>query len=505
MGGKGGLTRRELIELGILGSLAGGVGARPAAARARERKAGGSGPTRNIIFMVSDGMSWGVPSMAEPFARQVQGRGTAWHELLCTPGVVHGLFETHSLSSLVTDSAAASSAWATGSRVFNGALNLLPDGRRLVPIGALARDRGRRVGLVTTTRITHATPAGFAVVQANRDDEDLIAPQYLGEVDVLLGGGRKHFDAGARDDGHDLIAEFTGQGYTFWERREEVCGPARPEKVLGLFADSHIPYTIDHRNRGEISRRVPTLAEMTRAALEILQHADEGFLLQVEGGRVDHAAHANDAAALLWDQLAFDDAIRVVRAFVAEHPDTLVIVTSDHGNANPGLNGMGPDYRDSSACFERLAAATVSFELLVERFGDARKPSPVELKATFATDFGVTLGDDEAEAVAAAVGGQLPPELSAQHRNVVGVLGQVLGNHTGVGWTGVVHTQDMVITTSFGSGAERCAGVMHLTDAYAILTEVLGVTHRNPSMSPEEAQRYLARAAGAPAPRAHWA
>jgi Alkaline phosphatase len=81
--------------------------------------------------------------------------------------------------------------------------------------------------------------------------------------------------------------------------------------VLGLFYDSHVPYTVDHIHSDELKRTVPTLAEMTRKALEILGDAPNGFLLQVEGGRVDHAAHANDAAGIMWDQLAFDDAIEV--------------------------------------------------------------------------------------------------------------------------------------------------------------------------------------------------
>jgi alkaline phosphatase len=139
-----------------------------------------------------------------------------------------------------------------------------------------------------------------------------------------------------------------------------VVSGARPQKVLGLFYDSHLPYTIDHIHSDALKRTVPTLAEMTRKALEILGDAPNGFLLQVEGGRVDHAAHANDAASIMWDQLAFDDAVEVVYEFVAKRDDTLMIVTSDHGNANPGLNGMGRRVRgveqgDGACCSTRNA------------------------------------------------------------------------------------------------------------------------------------------------------
>lgn len=523
-----GITRRQALQTGGMLGLAGGLGligslpATAAAATARgnqlmprhhgiRRRAEvldlrpslpGERP-RNIIFMVSDGMSLGVPSMAEPFSHLVRGRGTHWHELLRAPEARQGFFDTASLSGLVTDSAAASTAWASGTRVLNGALNVLPDGRPLKPIGHLAHASGRRVGLVTTTRITHATPAGFATIQASRNDEDAIAPQFLAHVDVLMGGGRKHFDARLRGDDRDLIAEYEHAGYAFVDTRKRLLGSPRPQKLLGLFHDSHMPYTIDHRTQDTL-KSVPTLAEMTQVALDSLAASGDGFLLQVEGGRVDHAAHANDAAALLWDQLAFDDAIGVVRQFVAAHPDTLVIVTSDHGNANPGLNGMGAYYRDSSACFERLAAATMSYEWLHPHFASTSTVGEVHALLEQAT--GIDLSDDDAAVIHRAVSGDLPPELNKQHANAVGVMGQVLGNHTGVGWTGVTHTEDLMLISAFGPGAARFAGLLKNSDAYDVITGLWGIRHRNPAMSPTEAQSFQARnaqAVGSVAP--HWA
>src|SRR4029434_4694557 len=114
--------------------------------------------------------------------------------------------------------------------------------------------------------------------------------------------------------------------------------PAADARVLGLFWSDHLPYTIDRNREPAMQSRVPTLAEMTSSALQNLSHSPDGFLLQVEGGRVDHAAHDNDAASMLHDQLAFDDAIGVALEFAKEHGDTLVIITTDHGTGNPGLS-----------------------------------------------------------------------------------------------------------------------------------------------------------------------
>lgn len=491
--------------------------------------------------MVSDGMSQGVPSLAEFFSRTARSRGTRWYELLQrTEGVVHGLFETHALNSMVTDSAAASTAWASGTRVFNGALNVLPDGRKLTPVGHLAPQSGRRVGLVTTTTITHATPAGFAAIETNRDREDHIAPQYLDTVDVLLGGGRSFFDARQRGDKHDLIAEYVARGYTFWDSRAALLDGGQPQKVLGLFWPGHLPHTIDRklpdlpggqtssphdgvhddpaevtrgaggasllRRRADLAARVPTLAEMTQAALNILAGADTGFLLQVEGGRIDHAAHANDAGALLWEQLAFDDALEIVLRFAEQRSDTLVIVTSDHGNSNPGLNGMGSEYRESDTAFARLATATRSYEALAGSLvGDESQPTTLPADAVVEVTrsaFGFELSVAEVDVIRQAAAGRLPPELNCQHRNFVGVLGQVLGNHTGIGWTGVSHTEDLVLLTALGPGADRFAGLLKNTDAFERLTALMGIAHRNPQMSADDARTYLAAAPTESRP--HW-
>lgn len=129
--------------------------------------------------MVADGRSTGLPSLVEPFSRLLRGRGTHLAALARDAAAARGWCDTGSLRSLVTDSSAASSAWATGTQIMNGALNVLPDGRRLTPVGVLARQAGRRVGLVTATTITHATPAGFVAVQPRRDDEEAIAQQLM--------------------------------------------------------------------------------------------------------------------------------------------------------------------------------------------------------------------------------------------------------------------------------------------------------------------------------------
>lgn len=499
-----GLSRREWLGMGVAAAgLPAGLiwaaeqaAAEPTTPNAGRQRAGRHEHPKNIIFMVPDGMSTGVPSLAEPFSQLVRSKDTNWCELMRDPRTSRGLVEMGSLDSLVTDSAAASTSWSSGTRVFNGALNVLPDGTRLTPIAGLFRGAGRKVGLVTTTTMAHATPAGFATVHPDRNAYEEIAPQYLGVVDVLMGGGIEQFEQNLRSDNLDLIGTYRKAGYTIWNHRDQVLTGKHQGKVLGLFHQGHLPYTIDHINDAKLTARVPTLAEMSRTALDSLQGSPNGFLLQIEGGRVDHAAHANDAAAILWDQLAFDDAMGVVLDFQRNHPDTLLVIMSDHGNANPGLNGMGPRYSESTACFERIARAKASFEMMSPRLKALSRsggsPSVSEVIELLKANTGLELTRREADGVGQYVAGsERPFEMNKLHRNLVGMLGEALGNHNGIGWTGIAHTADLVISMAVGPGQQAFNQLLRNVDVHALLIGFAGVSHRNPHLSPKQAARYM--------------
>jgi alkaline phosphatase len=435
---------------------------------------------------MSDGMSMGIPTLAEPFSNMTRGRGTRWNSLRHDPDTAHGYLNTDSLNSLVTDSAAAASAWASGSRINNGSLNMLPDGTRLTPIGNLLHDSGRKMGMVVTDAITGGSPGGMAAVQADRGRAEHIAIDYLDVVDLLMGGGSSHFDPLTRSDHQDVIDLYQTRGYRVVRNRSQVTGTSEADKLLGLFADSKLPYTIDHMADENLRNTIPTLAEMTRYALKSLSGSSNGFFLFVEGARIDHAAHINDISAALWEQLAFDDAVGVTLDFAADQPDTLILITTDHGNANPGLNGMGSKYSESDECFSLVSRATGSFQTLRHRVRDHVQvgQSPQEAAGTAVKKLmKIDLEPAEASVIGQALThNTLPDELHVQQHNWVGVVSQVLGNHTGVGWTGVTHTADQVLLSAVGPGAEHFAGLHHHTDVYDILTDLLNIQHRNPKM-----------------------
>jgi alkaline phosphatase len=448
---------------------------------------------KNIILIVVDGMAIQVAGAWDHYSRQVHRRRSAWTEILERSDFVHGLNATRSLSSIVTDSAAASSAWGSGRRIYNGQLNIYPDGTKLASIAQLAQARGMKTGMASTARITHATPAGFAIQHPSRDAEDDIAALYLdGGFDVLLGGGSRHFSPAKRQDKRDLLADFRKAGYQTAQTRSESQALRPGAKALGLFWDSHLPYAVDWDQSAEMQAKVPTLAEMTRTAIRLLDNPS-GFALQVEAGRVDHAGHANDFAGILFDQREFEAAVVEAVRFAEEDGETLVIITADHATGGPSLNGLGEEYLDSNAAMDRWQGMKASFEVLQPLLSKAGGND--ELRDIVRDRLGFELTSAEGSAIAGILKGDFPARGSAFMSNATAALGMVLANHNAVGWTSTNHTSEHVLLSAFGPGAERLRGVTDNTEIFDAMTAALGIRHRNPIISPAEARRAAEKSA----------
>jgi len=404
-------------------------------------------------------MSQGVLSMTEEFSNQTRGTGTHWWKLLADSEATMGLMDTASSSSLVTDSAAASSAWSSGKRVPNGQINFDSNGKRLESIGETLEKKNVRLGLISTATITHATPAGFAASVIRRGQEDHIASQYLNRVDVILGGGSKFFDAKIRKDKRDLFGDFEKEKYDIVRSRDELL-KSKSKKILGTFTPGYIPYSLDRDQDADMQKTIPTLSEMSAAALSRFLQDDAPFLMQVEGARIDHAAHKNDIGAILNEQLAFDDAVGKMLSMTKGHDDILVVLTSDHGNANPGLNGTGAGYRKTNEHFARIAQIKGSAEWFLQQWGKTKTKSEAQMNQLMKATYGFKPSPQELEAVMDRTAGKKVTEWSNQLSNPVGLLGQIVGNVTGVGWTGICHTSDPTQLTAIGPGSEQFAGLV---------------------------------------------
>lgn len=322
------------------------------------------GRARNVILMISDGNGVGTNYATRLFMGQQAG-GYGDEFVLPPETLPHlALAKTYNVNAQTPDSAGTGTAMQTGVKTKAGVLGVdettvRGDCATLAPvksIGDLFAEQGRSVGYVSTARITHATPASGYAKSVDRNFEDdsalpagcnsqkdiaaqLVDRMKAGDVDLAMGGGRRHFfpkadgvrdgegKGGRRTDGVDLIAEAKAAGAQFaWD--DESFAALDLEKggpILGLFESSHMKF--EHDRTGE-----PSIAEMTAAAIRALSKNEQGFFLLVEAGRVDHANHAGNLHRVVTDGAAFMEAVATAAA-MTDPAETLLIVTADHEHA----------------------------------------------------------------------------------------------------------------------------------------------------------------------------
>jgi len=457
-------SRRQFLKVS---GLAGAASLLPGCAAAAEAK--NAAHAKNVIFLVADGLCHGTVGLAHHWKLRHTNTALNWIQLFDQDGMRRAYQDTASASSPVTDSAAAGSSWGCGQRVNNGAINTDPTGKALTPILSYAKKAGKATGLVSTCRITHATPASFATNVASRNDEDAIARQYLErEIDVLLGGGARHFKQN-KSEGREfnLLPEFAAKDYQIVKDRSELSAAASAQsRLLGLFSDSHIPYALDRQQGGGL-KDVPTLPEMFQAALQRLKGMKDGFVLQVEGGRVDHAGHANDPGAILPEFLEFDACIPIALEFLKSNPDTMLIVTTDHGTGGCQLNGIGDAYNGSGPALDQFDQFKHSFEWLQNRFRQTGRFN--------AKDVETALSITPTKAQGAIVQAALDDEV----KYLSGALGRAFGAQikelTAVGWSSSKHTGECVDFFAFGPGSEAVPPFIKNYEVFGLVASALGL------------------------------
>ncbi len=323
-----------------------------------------AGEAKNVIFFLGDGMGPTVVTASRIY--KYGEAGSLNMEVLKRTARIR----TNSLDAQTTDSAPSMAAYMTGVKMNNEVLSMSANtqaydsanvayvssgastcpstgnGTPVTTLLELSKAAGKSVGAVTTTRITHATPAATYAHICHRDGEIDIAAQVvpgnakynaaLGTgVDVLLGGGLKFFvpsttSGSKRNDTQDLTAQFTTAGYTYVNTGTafKALNVATTNKLVGLFNMDHLNYELDRAKPSPVVDE-PSLAEMTDTAIKMLQKNSKGYFLMVEGGRIDHALHGTNAKRALEDTIAFDDAIKKALSLV-DLKDTLIVVTADH-------------------------------------------------------------------------------------------------------------------------------------------------------------------------------
>jgi len=462
-----------------------------------------------IFFLIGDGMSSSQATLAEYYNQfenleevnhDYEEYGESFIDLkaeehsdrLMMHRLDHaGSTRTTGSFTLVPGSAQTATALATGVKTDRDTIALDLNDKPLKSVLIAAKDKGMATGLVSTARITHATPASFGSNLPDRGMENEIAVQYLeNEIDYLVGGGARHFlpgnnDNSKREDNRNLFEEFADKGYQVFESSDQTAAfrdytPQAGDQVIYTPTMSHVSYEIDRDNK-----LVPSIAEMTAKGIELLKQDNEGFFMMIEGGRIDHAAHDNDVATTIHDTLAFDDAVKTAYKFYLEHPnETLIIVAGDHETGGLGLNsseGMEYDYFMDLAPIREVKA---SIEEGFEYTGD-REQLYTDLKE----DFGIAeLTERDKELLENAMDLQDAKGRGADVDEINGywpqatwispvqsTIAHITSRRSRIGWTSSAHTGQIIPIRTHGVGAARYTGSMDNTDVAKITAELLEV------------------------------
>jgi len=401
----------------------------------------------SVIYFIGDGMGVSQISLGRLAARRL-GQGYAFDRFPVT-----GLASTRSADNVVTDSAAGATALAAGVKTTNWSVGVDPEGRPVEGILEVAARSGYKTGVLTTARLTHATPAGFTTHVWHRLDEaEIAAAQVRGFTpDVFVGGGGRYFGPDLRDalqaDGYEVVDDATG------------LRAASAPKLAGFLARSHLPYAIDREESA------PSLAELTATTVRTLA-AQGPFVLMVEAGRVDHACHVHDAGAMVHEQLDAARALDWILDYAESEGDVLVVVTADHATGGLAIS------EDTNIVGLLRGGASVG-ELLHE------VPEEDDLarlrEVVFETYAEVELSPEEL--------GRLDDHMGGFWRAMA--LGHMISSRFGVHWYDLedahgqkgTHAHDGAAVPVFaaGPGAERFSGLYENSEIPRRICEVTGL------------------------------
>lgn len=420
---------------------------------------------KNVILFIGDGMSTPQRMTAEEFSRK-SGRGP----LALNNLPFQATTRTCSANSLVTDSAAAATAIACGEKTRNGSLGVDANGKKVYSSAAFAKQQGKKVGVITSVTINHATPGGFYAHRKSRGDGYGIGLDLLSSGFDLFAGDEltKHNDCKHAEYRGDIYAlAETEAGYKFINDDTVAFLNLKPGCGKVWFVSSSYPFAIDVSEK----TKSPSLAQMTAKGIELLDNPDRGFFMMVEGGKIDWAGHANDAATNLREMLALDDAVKVALDFQKRNPDTLIVVTGDHetGGMSMGFAGTGYNfYMEKLVGQKRSMARTeaVIKERKIVEFAELRR----YVEENFVFDF----TDDDWKQMEKAFAKDVENTKKGIRENekydavkvsqFPNVLKQIVSHKCGIGWSSGAHTALPVLTTAAGPGADVFHGFIDNTD-----------------------------------------
>ena len=437
------------------------------------------GKAKYVFYFIGDGMGVNQVNAAETYLGALEGR--IGIKELCFPSFPYvGLVNTQSATNGVTDSAAGGTALASGNKTKNGALGVLKD--LTTPITCIAdwaREAGAAVGITTSVRVDHATPAAFYAHVGSRNEYYKIGEQ-LTKTDVDFFGASDFNKPENPDGGPDLYEQAKQGGFTIVRGYKEYQKKAKKAEKIILFQPEEaskvergsIPYAID-RTKNDL-----TLQDITRAAINFLmkkQDKKDGFFLMVEGGKIDWGCHANDPV-FITELIDMDNAVKVAYEFYEQHPDeTLIVITADHETGGLAL-GKGPyELNLKAVASQRMSAVKLERELNAkrEKMGDAFNWD--EAKKFLSENFGfwgdVKVSDEQTARLERSFKelqeGKGPGRLA-------GTVKHVISECALIGWQSGGHSNGYVPAFAIGVGAEQFHGRFDNTEICKKMAKAAG-------------------------------
>jgi len=442
-----------------------------------------------VFYFIGDGMGVNQVNGTETYMAAVEGRiGTK--PLTFADFPYTAIATTYSASNGVTDSAAGGTALATGEKTYNGCLGMLPDS--ITPVSSVAvwaQESGAAVGITTSVSVDHATPGAFYAHQNDRGKyyevgKDLIASKF----DFFAGSD--FLKPESKDSGEpNLYVQAQNGGYTIARGYKDYLKKSKKaDKMIMLQTEeaskverSSIPYAID-RKKGDM-----TLQEITRAAINFLYKKNpEKFFLMVEGGKIDWACHANDAATVFEEIKDMDDAVRVAYEFYCQHPDeTLIVITADHETGGIGLGNGDYVQKSQLLSYQQKSAPEFSAYLknLRAKLGDKKFTYDVvrnALKEQFGFWKAISLSEFQEDQLQRAYDNMMAGKdksaksMYADESGFGNLAKSILNRNAKLGWTSGGHTNGYVPVFAIGAGAENFHGRINNIDIPKMIGKIAG-------------------------------
>ena len=400
---------------------------------------------KNVIMLIADGMSTEAVTIARWYNN---GQPLAMDEI--STGAVRTYWERGP----ITDSAPGGTAYSTGKKTLNKYVGTDSNNKPLATILEEAKQEKKATGLVATSEIPHATPADFSAHIDARSNYDAIIRQQIGnDIDVVLGGGYTYSDP--------MQAAIKAKGYDYVKNREAM-NSSTSNKLWGMFAGTAMAYDLDRENDAKLKSEEPTIDEMTKKAIDVLSKDQDGFFLMVEGSKIDWAAHANDATGIVTDILAFDKAVKTAVDFAKKDANTVVVVTTDHGNSgiSIGMNAEGFSY--DSATFDETVNKLKGAKATTEKFNAIIKDKDDAFITKAVADYyGIT---------------DLKENDKVKEFSLIksGKINKVISDRAKVGFTTTGHTgEDVYLGVYAPAGIEKLKGIVENTEVNKYMQRVL--------------------------------